>query len=109
MGGWSPLNADRTETAILPYLIRAYPKATAGKINSFSFNPVTKIFSISFKNSAAITQPTEIFVPNRFYPKGFNLIVNGTTNFTQSFDVVKQVLKIKVNEPKEVEIIITAK
>ena len=43
-GGWSPLNGDRTETTILPHLIRTYPKATAGKLESFSFDVNTKIF-----------------------------------------------------------------
>ena len=40
LGGWSPLNADRSETVILQQLIRAYPKATAGKLETFSFDPI---------------------------------------------------------------------
>jgi endoglycosylceramidase len=109
LGGWSPLNADRSETVILQHLVRAYPKATAGKIKSFNFDVITKKFMMTFVSNTSINQPTEIFVPNRFYPDGFNLLVNGTTNFTQTFDIVKQVLEIKVNENKVVEVTITAK
>lgn len=108
-GGWSPLNGDRTETLILQHLIRTYPKATAGKLLTFNFDSDTKIFSMTFKSNAAISQPTEIFVPKRLYPNGYNLTVNGTTNYTQDYDVVKQVLKIGVNESKEIEILITPK
>ncbi len=110
LGGWSPLNADKSETAILPHLIRAYPKATAGKLKSFSFDVNTKEFKMTFISNAAISQPTEIFIPNRHYPNGYILIVNGTTNYTQSFDADKQVLKFSTPEnSKEITIELTSK
>lgn len=110
LGGWSPLNADRSETVILQHLVRTYPKATAGKLVTFSFDPSTKKFSMTFVSNAAIKQPTEIFVPNRFYPNGWNLSVSGTTNYTQSFDNIKQLLKFTTQENnKELTIEITAK
>lgn len=110
LGGWSPLNADRSETVILQHLIRAYPKATAGKLLAFSFDPSSKKFTMTFVSNTAISQPTEIFVPNRFYPNGWNLNVVGTTNYTQSFDNKKQLLKFSTQENnKEIKIEITAK
>jgi endoglycosylceramidase len=108
-GGWSPLNADRSETLILQYLVRTFPKATAGKIDSFSFDALTKKFEMTFTSNGAISQPTEIFVPNRFYPNGYNIVVSGTTNYTKETDAAKQFVKIKVNESKEVTIEITPK
>ena len=108
-GGWSPLNADRSETLILQYLVRTFPKATAGKIESFSFDALTKKFEMTFTSNASISQPTEIFVPNRFYPNGYNVVVSGTTNYTKETDATKQLVKIKVNESKEVTIEIVPK
>ena len=65
---------------------------------------------MTFVSNAAIKQPTEIFVPNRFYPNGWNLSVSGTTNYTQSFDNIKQLLKFTTQENnKELTIEITAK
>ena len=108
-GGWSPLNADRTETAIAQHLIRVYPKATAGKIISFSFNPPTKVFNFIFTSNTTINQPTEIFIPNRFYPSGYNISISGGI-FTQEMDAAKQVLKITTSDnAKEYTVEITPK
>lgn len=104
-GGWSPLHGNGTETPILQHLIRTYPKAVAGRITKFRFDVNTKIFTLTYKTNAAITQPTEIFIPNRFYPNGWNLKVNGTSNYTQNFDATKQVLNFNTNEnDKEITI-----
>lgn len=109
-GGWSPLNADGSETLIGPWLVRTYPKATAGKIKSFSFDTDTKIFEMTFVANAAIGEPTEIFMPNRHYPSGYDLEVNGTTNYTQNFNSAKQVLSFSTTEnDKEISIKIAPK
>lgn len=108
-GGWSPLNEDRTETAILPFLIRTYPKATAGRINNFSFDPDSKIFKMTFKSMSSIGKPSEIFVPRRYYPSGYNLVVSGTTNYTQEYDETFQVLKFSTPENTEISIEISPK
>lgn len=105
-GGWSPLNGDRTETAIAQHLIRTYPKAVAGKINTFSFDVVSKEFEMSFISNATIAKPTEIFIPDRFYPSGWNLSVTGTGNYTQHVDAAKQVLSFSTTDDAQ-EIIIT--
>ncbi len=97
-GGWAPLNADGSETPILPHLIRTYPKATAGKIQSFRFNPVSKVFTMTFVSNTSIIKPTEIFVPRRFYPDGWTLTVSGTTKYSQSFNESDQVLSFSTTE-----------
>ena len=108
-GGWGPTNPDNSESPILPHLIRTYPKATAGKLKTFSFDVLTKKFEMRFLSNAEITQATEIFIPKRYYPNGYNLIVNGTTNFTQEFDEEKQLLKIKILENADIILNISAK
>ncbi|MFN8267619.1 MAG: cellulase family glycosylhydrolase [Chitinophagales bacterium] len=109
-GGWSPLNGDRTETAILPHLIRTYPKATAGKLESFSFDVNTKIFTMTFTSNTTISKPTEIFIPNRFYPNGWDLSVAGTTKYTSTTDAIKQTLLFSTTDnDKEITLTITPK
>jgi endoglycosylceramidase len=50
-GGWSPLTHDGQETPILNELIRAYPKATAGRLRSFNYNKEEKIFTMDYVSS----------------------------------------------------------
>jgi endoglycosylceramidase len=107
---WGPLNADRTERPTLQYMIRTYPIAVAGRIKKFSYDPATRFFKLTFFTSAAITKPTEIFIPGRYYPNGWNLTVAGTTNYTQYFNEAKQTLEFSCNENlSEVTIEISAK
>lgn len=108
-GDWSPLNADGSESPIMPHLIRTYPKATAGKIIKLNFDAISKKFKMTFVSSTAITQPTEIFVPDRFYPNGYTVNISGG-DFTQSTDAMYQLLKIKTLEnAKEYTVEITPK
>lgn len=110
LGGWSPLNTDYTESVVASKLIRVYPKATAGKIQSFNFDVDNKKFEMTFITNSSISQPTEIFIPNRFYPNGWNLNVSGTSNYTQTFDDTKQILKFSTSENNTaISIEITAK
>ena len=64
---------------------------------------------MKYMSNKEINLPTEIFIPKRYYPNGYNLAVNGATNYTQSYDEIKQVLKITVSENATVTIEITAK
>ncbi len=108
-GEWSPLNADGSESPILGHLIRTYPKATQGKIESFQFDTNTKQFVLKYKSNPSINQPTEIFVPTRFYPNGYNVEVSGTANYTTTTNDPKQLLLLKVNDANLVTVTITAK
>lgn len=109
--GYFPPNPDdMSENPALNVASRVYPRATAGKLDSFSYHPDTKIFTMKFISNSSIAQPTEIFIPNRYYPDGWNLNVTGTTNYTQNFDVAKQVLKfITADDKREISIEIIPK
>lgn len=106
-GGWSPLNADGSETAVLQHLIRTYPKATQGKIDSFSYDYSSRIFKMTYSANANIPYPTEIFVPNRFYPNGYNFALSGTANYTKTEITNKQMITVFSNENKTITIEIT--
>lgn len=108
-GSWSPLNADGSETPILQYLIRTYPKATQGKIESLFFDYPSKNFKLIYVANVNIQQPTEIFVPDRFYPNGYNITVSGTTDYVQENVSALQLVKIKANKSVTMTIEISPK
>jgi len=93
-GGWSPLNSDRSETPIAQHLIRTYPRATAGLLQSFSYDTDTDIFRMQYVSKPEISQPTEIFIPQRHYPTGWNIAVEGTTEWSKEWDATRQVLSV---------------
>lgn len=108
-GGWSPIHHDGTETNILQYLVRAYPKATAGRVRSFSYNPDEKIFTMDFVSNPSLGQPTEIFVPKRHFADGFDIQVETTAPNTYEYDETRQVISLKVDKKAEVKVTISAK
>ena len=97
-GGWSPLNADRTETPILPHLIRPYPRAVAGKIIAYNYDTSTNKFWVKFKSNTDIGAPTEVFIPQRYYPNGWELHVSNTQKWSKEWDIGRQVLKFKTED-----------
>lgn len=108
-GGWSPLNADGTETAILPHLVRAYPKATSGRIYNFSYDPLEYVFEMQYLNNPDIKMPTEIFIPRRYYSNGYNLEIETDAEYSHEYDDANQTLYLTVNNKADVSIKITAK
>lgn len=100
---------DVTENPTANTIARVYPRATSGELLSFNYQPDTKVFKMSFINYASIEQPSEIFIPRRHFPNGYVLTVTGSTNYTQEFDSAKNLLKLKVNENREINVRITAK
>jgi endoglycosylceramidase len=109
LGGWSPLDGNQQETPILNELIRTFPRAVSGDILAFNYDDATGIFQLNFKNNKSIAQPTEIFVPTRKYPNGWDLVVKGTSNYSENWDEAKQILKLNVNDNSEVKVTIQPK
>jgi endoglycosylceramidase len=109
LGGWSPLDGNQEETAILQELIRTFPRAISGDLIAFNYDKNTRVFEMSFKNNKSITKPTEIFIPTRFYSGGWDLEVKGTNNYTQEWDEAKQLLWLTVNDNSVVEVVIRPK
>lgn len=109
LGGWGPLDVNREETVIIPYLVRPYPRATSGELQTFSFDQDTKAFEMYF-TSLSTGQPTEIFLPTRHYENGYDIKVTGTTQWSHTFDAATQILKLNVEENGvQVKVSITAR
>ena len=90
------LNADGSEGERLQPLIRAYPRAVAGHIESFSFNAGTLVFELEYTNNAAASGQTEVFLPvDRLYGGEFNLSFSDPNgSWSYSFDEARQLLSI---------------
>ena len=100
---------DVSENPELNIACRVYPRATAGRLDSFSYHPATKLFRMKFISNSSIIQPTEIFIPDRYYPSGYNTNISGG-NYTLEADAARQVLKIKTTDnAKEYTVEITPK
>ena len=108
-GGWSPITHDGIETPILAQLVRAYPKATAGRIRSFNYNEEDEIFTMDYVSKSNSSQPTEIFVPKRFYTNGFNIQVETTAEYNYDYNESNQVLSLTVKGQSDVKVTISAK
>jgi endoglycosylceramidase len=101
-GSWSPLNADRTATPILGQLISIYPKATAGKLLTYSYHYSDKSFEMQFVNNASIKMPTEIAVPREMFPNGVNVQVDGASHYMQTVSAASNSILLFVEDDRAV-------
>ncbi len=60
----------------LPAVVRPYARATTGEPLHMSFNYRTRTFDFAFRHDPAVQAPTEIFVPNYQYPRGYQVEVS---------------------------------
>jgi len=55
----------------LEAIVRPYARATAGEPIRMSFDVRKKIFEFEFRHDPQVRQPTEFYIPNFQYPKGY--------------------------------------
>jgi hypothetical protein len=55
----------------LSAVVRPYAQATAGEPLHMSFDILRRRFKFEFRHDAAVTAPTEFFIPNYQYPQGY--------------------------------------
>jgi hypothetical protein len=60
-------------------LLRPYPAAIAGQPLRASFDNGRRRFEFQFRHDPAVSAPTEIFVPNLQYPRGYNIHMSDGT------------------------------
>ena len=63
----------------LQAVIRPYARAVAGEPLRMTFDPNRKVFMFAFQHDASVTAPTELFVPNYQYPRGYAVEVSDGT------------------------------
>ncbi len=74
----------------LPAIIRPYARAVAGEPLRMAFDYKSRVFTFAFRHDAAVTAPTELFVPNYQYPRGYAVEVS---DGTVEIDREQQVLR----------------
>lgn len=94
-GGWGPIAGDRISDQPNAFaLINVYPRAVAGKIESYDFDRDLNTFSLKYRKSDA-TGSTEIAMPPRFYPNGFEVSSSDPAgNWSYYLDSSRNVLHI---------------
>jgi len=100
---------DVEEPRLVNKVSRVYPMVTAGSVNRFKYDPSSKVFEMEFINNPSISQPTEIFIPRRHYPNGWDLKVEGTKDYSYEYDEARQLLKLTVKNAAAVKVVIEAK
>ena len=83
---------------------RPYAMKIAGMPLSMSFELARRSFTLGWEPDAAISAPTEIFVPRFQYPKGFDVALSSGTF---AFDESDQVLKVSGVMDRKVMVTIT--
>lgn len=63
----SLFNPDGSKRPGTPYLDRPYPRAVAGVIRYFKFDPQDGRFEMEWTEDPKITAPTELYLPERLY------------------------------------------
>ena len=85
---------------ITPF-VRSYAYAVAGVPQSMSFDENTMNFDLRYQADAAISQPTEIFLPRLRYPQGFT--VTTSDNLRYEVEAKGDVLKVYLQDPSSLD------
>ncbi|GAB5592296.1 hypothetical protein Unana1_07196 [Umbelopsis nana] len=82
---------------IVAHCSRAYPAAVAGIPTKFSFNSNSGSFSLVYTAKKAVTAPTEIVLPMRTYPNGYNVTVTPAGSVVQYVKVTRTLTLFTAN------------
>lgn len=82
--GYGMLDADGNDKPeLLDTLVRPYPARVAGTPISYGFDESTRTFTLDYEPDHGVAAPTEIVVPARVYPDGFEVDCGGCTTETE--------------------------
>ena len=83
-GGYGLLAADGSEKPILvDTVVRPFPAKVAGDPVSWTYDAATSTFQFTWKPDLSLTLPTEISIPPRRYPKGYQVECGGCVSQMQ--------------------------
>ena len=73
----------------LEAVVRPYAHKVAGEPLEMRFDVAERAFELSFRHDAAVLAPTEIFIPNLQYPRGYRVEVSdGTFEIDQEAQIL---------------------
>ena len=112
-GSWGLVDWKGNENKKLHYLVRTYPRAVAGYPLGYSFDINSGKFLLKYKTKANVKGPTEIFIPKRHYPHGYDLKIygdKGMKRVKKKWDEKSQILYLHTDQSsKTYTIVITKK
>jgi endoglycosylceramidase len=83
-GGYGLLTPEGTETPLLvDAVVRPYPARVAGDPIRYAFTASTATFRFEYAPDPMIGAPTEIIVPSRVYPNGYQVECDGCRSNAQ--------------------------
>lgn len=89
----SVIYLDGRERAQVDVLVRPYPCATAGTPLGLSFDYPSRSFVFAYTPDPHIAAPTELFLPLRHYPRGFDLRLS--PGLTATYDEQQHLLLLR--------------
>ncbi len=102
-GSWGLLDEDYNENPKVDFLVRPYPRAIAGEPIAFSFDHHSKVFTLEYREKQGVTGPTEIHVPGRHYPDGWEIISSDDEgSWHYEWDSVREILKVTANPQQQI-------
>lgn len=112
-GSWSMWNVGPDgpgrweERPLMDRLVRTYPMRVAGEPTALSFDPATAEMRLTYATRREAHGETEIFVPARHYPDGYEVVVSAPEgSYSVRTDAERQRVYVLVNEPGEHEIVV---
>ena len=95
-GGFCILDSEGNEKANLAPYIRTYPRRVAGRTDSFTYDPASKRFTLTYRNKEGVPGPTEIYVPaTRHYGGSFSVTsTDPAGSWSYEFDGEREVLSL---------------
>ena len=73
---WTYWDSNFYVNGIINIFSRVYPQSTSGKPIYLFYNPKSLLFIYEFEQNPTITEPTEIYVPEFLYPRGFHIFLS---------------------------------
>jgi endoglycosylceramidase len=107
-GSWNPIDKEGNDKPIMDVLVRPYPQKTAGIPVDYGYKPKSGKCWLNYLPDPEITAPTEIYIPERAYPNGWEFGEYQPETGTWEWDEEKRLLLIqpaKTNELKKIEIL----
>jgi len=104
--GMSLIGPDGQEAAGLAALIRPFPRALAGVVTSYSYDPTTRVAQL--KANMVAGGLTEIALPSRLFPDGVTVDLNGTEGCFE-IDDEAEVLRVRTNATTALTLTISGK
>jgi endoglycosylceramidase len=98
---WGPVLGDGTDAWSVDHMVRPYPRAVAGTPVSFGYDASTRTFTLEIARRRGVGGATEIHVPSRAYPDGYEVEVSDADGtWSSTYDVVQEVLSLTL-DPSE--------